>query len=152
MEKTYMQLTQSELIQIFRKRAGLNQAELGSKAFNTNINSGRTKIKNIELGKQRVTGEDLKRIAQCLKVPLQQLQPSTEMKGRPATQSINGILISQKMLDLFPDLGEYFDMIEKACVINDIELITYLSDKLSEIFRAGPKFIKQSEKRNIKTA
>ena len=147
-----MQLTQSEIIQILRKRAGLNQAELGSKAFNTNMNSGRTKIKNIELGKQRVTGEDLKRIAQCLKVPMEQLQTSTEMKRKPATQSINGIFVSRKMLDLFPDLGEYLDMIEKACIINDLDLITYLSDKLSEIFRAGPKLAKPAVKRNIQTA
>lgn len=146
-----MQLTQSEIIQLWRKRAGLNQAELGSRAFNTTINSGRTKIKNIELGKQRVTDDDLKRIAQCLKVPLKILQRPPEVEKASSTQSTNGILVSQKILDLFPDLGEYLDMIEKACIINDLELITYLSDKLAEIFRAGPKFVKQPEKKNIKT-
>ena len=42
-----MRLTQPEIIQILRKRAGLNQAELGSRAFDTTIDSGRTKIKNL---------------------------------------------------------------------------------------------------------
>jgi len=62
-----MQLTQPELIQILRKRAGLNQAELGSRAFETTLDSGRTKIKNLELGIQRATGDDLKRIARILR-------------------------------------------------------------------------------------
>ena len=73
-----MRLTQTEIIQILRKRAGLNQAELGARAFNTTFDSGRTKIKNIELGKQRVNKEDLKRIAECLDVPQEQLQPTSE--------------------------------------------------------------------------
>ena len=57
-----MQLTQPEIIQILRKRANLNQAELGSRAFNTNMDSGRTKIKNIELGRQRPTEDGLRQI------------------------------------------------------------------------------------------
>ena len=65
--KEDMQLTQPELIQILRKRAGLNQAELGSRAFETTLDSGRTKIKNLELGIQRATGDDLKRIARILR-------------------------------------------------------------------------------------
>jgi len=145
-----MQLTQSEIIQILRKRAGLNQAELGSRAFNTTIDSGRTKIKNIELGKQRVNDDDLERIAQCLDVPPKQLQPSPKNKKITSMQFKDGTVISQKIIDMFPDLGEYVEMIEKASMIDDLELIEYLSKKLADILRAGPKLIRQSEKRITK--
>ena len=127
-----MRLTQNEIIQILRKRAGLNQAELGSRAFNTTVDSGRTKIKNIELGKQRVSADDLKRIAQCLDVPLVQLQPSPENKKITSTQFKNGFLISQKVIDLFPDLGEYLEMLEKASMIDDLDLIEYLSKRIAD--------------------
>ena len=146
-----MQLTQNEIIQILRKRAGLNQAELGSRAFNTTFDSGRTKIKNIELGKQRMNNDDLKRIAQCLDVPPKQLQPSLENKKIIPTQFKDGILISQKVVDMFPDLGEYLEMIEKASMIDDLELIEYLSKKLADIWRAGPKLVAQSPKKNTTT-
>jgi len=146
-----MQLTQKEIIQILRKRAGLNQAELGSRAFNTTFDSGRTKIKNIELGKQRVSDDDLKRIAQCLNLPLEQLQPSPENKQITSTQFIDGIYVSQKVVNMFPDLGEYLEMIEKASRIDDLDLIEYLSDKLADIWRTGPKLHEQSAKKIITT-
>ena len=146
-----MRLTQNEIIQILRKRAGLNQAELGSRAFNTTVDSGRTKIKNIELGKQRVSADDLKRIAQCLDVPLVQLQPSPENKKITSTQFKNGFLISQKVIDLFPDLGEYLEMLEKASMIDDLDLIEYLSKRIADIWRDGPKLGAQSPKKIVTT-
>ena len=142
-----MQLTQSEIIQILRKRAGLNQAELGSRAFNTTFDSGRTKIKNIELGKQRVSDADLKCIAQCLDVPLEQLQPSPENKKTTTAQFNNGILISKKVVDMFPDLGEYLEMLAKASLIDDLDLIKYLSKRIADIWRDGPRLGAQSPKR-----
>ncbi|MCK5105158.1 MAG: helix-turn-helix transcriptional regulator, partial [Cyclobacteriaceae bacterium] len=132
-------------------RAGLNQADLGSRAFNTTIDSGRTKIKNIELGKQRVNNDDLKRIAQCLDVPPKQLQPSPKNKKITSMQFKDGLVISQKIVDMFPDLGEYLEMIERASMINDLELIEYLSKKLADILRAGPKLVAQSPKKIITT-
>ena len=142
-----MQLTQSEIIQILRKRAGLNQAELGSRAFNTTVDSGRTKIKNIELGKQRVSDDDLKGIAQCLNVPLEQLQPLPENKKTTRAQFNNGILISKKVVDMFPDLGEYLEMLEKASMIDDLDLIEYLSKRIADIWRDGPKLGAKSPKK-----
>ena len=147
-----MQLTQSEIIQILRKRAGLNQAELGSRAFNTTVDSGRTKIKNIELGKQRVSDDDLKGIAQCLDVPLVQLQPSPQNKKTTTVQLKNGILISQKLVDMFPDLGEYLEMLEKASMIDDLDLIEYLSKRIADIWREGPRSGAQSPKRIATTS
>ena len=146
-----MQLTQSEIIQTLRKRAGLNQAELGSRAFNTTIDSGRTKIKNIELGKQRISDDDIERIAQCLDVPPKQLQPAPENKKITSAQFKEGVLVSQKVVDMFPGLGEYLEMIEKASMIDDLELIEYLSRKLADIWRAGPKMDVQSAKKIAKT-
>jgi transcriptional regulator with XRE-family HTH domain len=142
-----MQLTQSEMIQILRKRAGLNQAELGSRAFSTTIDSGRTKIKNIELGKQRVSDDDLKRIAQCLDVPLAEIQPPSQNQKTTTAPFKNGILISHKVVDMFPDLGEYLEMLEKASLIDDLDLIEYLSKKIADIWRDGPKLSMKSPKK-----
>ncbi len=146
-----MRLIQSEIIQILRKRAGFNQAELGSRAFDTTFDSGRTKIKNIELGKQRVNDDDLKRIAECLDVPLEQLQPPPENKKMTSAQFKDGILISQKVVDMFPDVREYLEMLEKASRIDDLDLIEYLSKRIADIWRDGPKLVTQSPKRIITT-
>jgi transcriptional regulator with XRE-family HTH domain len=146
-----MQLTQSEIIQILRKRAGLNQAELGSRAFDTNMDSGRTKIKNIELGKQRVTDDDLKRIARCLDVRVQQLKPPANDKKGGALSFKDGILLSQKVVDMFPELQEYLEMLEKASLIDDFDLIEYLSKKIAGIWQEGPKSAASASKRTAKT-
>jgi transcriptional regulator with XRE-family HTH domain len=133
-----MQLTQPEIIQILRKRANLNQAELGSRAFNTNMDSGRTKIKNIELGRQRPTEEDLRQIAECLSVPAGRLRAAADSKTTPAGVSKGAVLISQKVIGMFPDLGNYLEMLEKAAGIEDTELIEYLAGKIGDIMRGGP--------------
>ena len=133
-----MQLTQPEMIQILRKRANLNQAELGSRAFDTNMDSGRTKIKNIELGRQRPTEKDLRQIAQCLDVPFEQLLVSPDGKSPPSGLSQGAVLISQKVVDMFPDLGNYLEMLEKAAGIDDHELVEYLAGKIGDIMRSGP--------------
>ena len=145
-----MRLTQSEMIQILRKRAGYNQAELGSRAFNTTLDSGRTKIKNIELGKQRVSDDDLMRIAQCLDVTVEQLQPEEDQKTS-SVKTKNGAQISQKVVDMFPDLREYLEMLENAVRIDDLDLMEYLSKKIADIWQDGPKLGVQSSK-NIITA
>jgi transcriptional regulator with XRE-family HTH domain len=146
-----MRLTQSEMIQILRKRAGFNQAELGSRAFDTTPDSGRTKIKNIELAKQRASDDDLKRIAQCLDVPVEQLQPSPQNHKTTSAKSKNGAQISQKVVDMFPDLLEYLEMLENASRIDDFDLIEYLSKKIADIWQDGPKLVAQSPKNTIPT-
>ena len=133
-----MRLTQPEMIQILRKRAGFNQAELGSRAFDTTFDSGRTKIKNIELENQRPTDDDLKRIAECLDVPVEQLQPTATGRESSFGNGQDGIRISQKVVDMFPDLGEYLVMIEKAAMIDDSDLIEYLSERIAAILKEGP--------------
>ena len=140
-----MQLTQTEIIQILRKRAGLNQAELGSRAFNTSIDAGRTKIKNIELGKQRATKKDLTRIATCLDVPLDQLEVPSVNDPPTSKDKPTDALISQRVVDLFPGLAEYLAMLEKAVTIKDMELIDYLSTKIADIWRDGPKLVPASQ-------
>jgi transcriptional regulator with XRE-family HTH domain len=146
-----MELTQSEIIQILRKRAGLNQAELGSRAFNTTTESGRTKIKNIELGKQNISPEDLKCIARSLDVSPEQLQPLSRKKNTDSVLFQDDILISKRIANMFPGLREYLDMLEKASMIEDSDLITYLSDKIADIWQNGPKMAIGTKKINIKT-
>jgi transcriptional regulator with XRE-family HTH domain len=63
-----MELTLPEKIQLLRKRMGLNQGQFGAKAFNTSVETGRTKIKNIELGKQKPTADDLAQMSKVLEV------------------------------------------------------------------------------------
>ena len=133
-----MQLTQPEMIQILRKRASLNQAELGSQAFSTNMDSGRTKIKNIELGRQRPTEDDLRRMAEYLEVPVEQLMAATDIKGGPSAIRQGGVLISRKIIDMFPGLGNYLEMLDNAAGVEDFELIEYLTGKIGEILRSGP--------------
>ena len=133
-----MQLTQPEIIQILRKRANLNQAELGSQAFNTTMDSGRTKIKNIELGRQRPTEDDLQCIAGCLDVPVEQLMPDADGRKKGAAGRRNGAVISQKIIDMYPGFGNYLEMLDKAAGIDDTELIEYLTGKIGEILQSGP--------------
>ena len=133
-----MQLTQPEIIQILRKRANLNQAELGSRAFNTTMDSGRTKIKNIELGRQRPTEDDLRCIGECLDVPAERLMPATDGQQSLSGNRENGAVISQKIIDMYPGLGNYLEMLDKAAGIEDTDLIEYLTGKIGEILQGGP--------------
>ena len=130
-----MQLTQPELIQILRKRAGMNQAELGSRAFETTFDSGRTKIKNLELGIQRPTDDDLKRIAECLQVPFELFQTNSDPDGNSSKKRQDGVLISQKIIDMFPDLGDYLAMLDKAARMADTDLKDELTERIAIILR-----------------
>ena len=130
-----MELSQPEKIQILRKRTGLNQGEFGAKVFNTSIESGRTKIKNIELGKQAPTAMDLKLMAEALEISVAELK--AEKRDGDDHAKGNGIYVFQKVLDYFPDMGPYLDMLNNAAMIEDVELIDYIADKLSDLLQAG---------------
>ena len=71
-----MELMQPEIIQILRRRCNMNQGALGAAAFDTSLESGRTKIKNIELGRQIPTPSDLEKMAGVLGVPVAALDPA----------------------------------------------------------------------------
>ncbi len=136
-----MELTQAEMIQVLRKRAQTNQGNLGAKAFNTSYESGRTKIKNIELGKQIPTDDDLKKIALALGVNRDELLPGKNLKTAE-----KGILIAQRTLNRFPGLDAYVDMLNKAVLIGDEELTDYITGKISSLF-AG-----KSEEKAVKVS
>jgi transcriptional regulator with XRE-family HTH domain len=133
-----MQLTQPEIILILRKRAHITQAELGSRAFETSPNSGRTKIKNIELGRQLATDDDLRRIAKCLDVPVEKFEPTPEYNDIAAGNGEGGILISKKIIDMFMNLSKYLEMLNEAAELEDPELIEYLAKKIASILQIGP--------------
>ncbi len=136
-----MELTQAEMIQVLRKRAQTNQGNLGAKAFNTSYESGRTKIKNIELGKQIPTDDDLKKIALALGVNRDEL-----LLGKNLKTAEKGILIAQRTLNRFPGLDAYVDMLNKAVLIGDEELTDYITGKISSLF-AG-----KSEEKAVKVS
>ena len=132
-----MDLTQPEIIQILRRRVDMNQGTFGAKAFNTSFESGRTKIKNIELGKQTPTENDLIKMARVIGVSPEILnpgrQPTNPVNQRSANAS-GGIVINKRTLALVPGLGAYMDMLNKAVILDDKELIQHLAEKLSGIF------------------
>ncbi len=127
-----MELTTPEIIQLLRRRAQMNQGDFGAKAFGTSYESGRTKIKNIELGKQTPTELDLKKMAKVLGVKPKELKPQKNL-----TPPEKGMLIPQKTLNLFPGLEAYLDMLNKAVLLGDGDLIEYISEKISDLFQVG---------------
>lgn len=132
-----MKLTQAETIQVMRRRSGMNQGTFGAKAFDTSYESGRTKIKNIELGKQKPTPEDIRKMAEVLEVSREVLLADQAQPGREAKGSSDGILLTRQCLGLFPGLDAYVDMLNKAVKLGDEELIVYIADKISDLFKSN---------------
>ena len=128
-----MRLTQPERIQVLRKRAGLNQGELGVRAFGLSRASGRTKIKNIELGKQLPSAQELEQIARAIDAPVSKLVPAAE------TPSNGSCRLSQQVLSLYPRLDVYVDMLNKAVRLDDRDLTNHITEKIAEILTREPE-------------
>lgn len=127
-----MHLTQPEIIQILRKRSGMNQGEFGAKAFNMPVQTGRTKIKNIELGKQLPTPDDLDNMARVLDVPVSILM-SDGQDGRSENEIGLAEGIQSSVLNYFPGLDAYLDLLNKAAQLGDGELIAHIASKICEL-------------------
>jgi transcriptional regulator with XRE-family HTH domain len=127
-----MQLSFAEKLQVLRKRSGLNQGAFGAKAFNLSFDSGRTKIKNIELGKQNPTDHEIEQMARALGVPEVILSGET---GKGGTGQGDDQFVSCKVLDRFPKLGSYLEMLNKAVALEDEDLITHIGASLADIFQ-----------------
>ncbi len=123
-----MEMTQPETIQVLRRRTGLNQGTFGAQSFSTSFESGRTKVKKIELGKQIPTYEDLKKMAGVLGVSVGILMPETETIQAPP--AVDGVVLSKAVLELFPGLETYAEMFNNAAKLGDEELIDYISEKI----------------------
>lgn len=133
-----MELMQPEIIQLLRRRCNMNQGALGAAAFDTSFESGRTKIKNIELGRQIPTREDLEKMAGVLGVPLSELDPSYSI-AMPATvagEGDGGVFIDRPVLERLPGADVYIEMLNKAVRLDDRELIAHIADKLATLFSA----------------
>jgi len=133
-----MKFTPAEIIQVLRRRAGLNQSELGAKAFAVSVEAGRTRIKNIELGKQVPTYEDLRKIAPVLGVDIAALLSEGAGPTNPAGVSANGqeLLLDSKVADLFPGLGEYLGILNKAVMLDDGELVAHSCRRIIDLLRS----------------
>ena len=134
-----MELTLPEKIQLMRKRMGLNQGQFGAKAFNMSEETGRTKIKNIELGKQKPTPDDLVQMAKVLNVSPSMFHQSSYEETVPQKPSEQGVLVDQAALERFYQLGPYLEMLNRAISIKDEELIEHIASKLAEVFTVGRK-------------
>jgi transcriptional regulator with XRE-family HTH domain len=128
-----MELTLSEKIQLLRKRSGMNQGQFGAKAFNTSVETGRTKIKNIELGKQKPTPKDLVQMSKVLDVPPAVFKKPQSNEPLAGGSSRQGVRVDQAVLDRFEQLGPYLEMLNRAVLINDEELINHIAGKLSGV-------------------
>ena len=133
-----MELKQPEIIQILRRRCNMNQGALGAAAFNTSFESGRTKIKNIELGRQIPTQDDLEKMAGVLGVPMSELDPSGAgaLPAAAAREGSEGVLIHRQVLERLPGADVYIEMLNKAVLLDDRELIAHIADKLATLFSA----------------
>ena len=130
-----MRLEQPEIIQILRRRARLNQGDFGARAFDTSFESGRTKVKNIELGRQVPTRKDLEKMAAVLGVSVSELVPVDSPAVDGAAGSGDGFRVGKELLEAFPGLEDYLGMLEKAVKVEDTELIGYLAEKVARLLR-----------------
>ena len=130
-----MDFSQPEIIQILRRRLGINQSELGVKAFNTSPESGRSKVKNIELGKQIPTYKDLIKLAVALNVKVTDLFPEQPigLAQRQTADGDNCLMLHQRVTDLFPGLDDYLSVLNKAVVLDDNELVDYTCRKIKDL-------------------
>ena len=128
-----MKLSQAEVIQLMRRRAGFNQGDFGALAFDTSFESGRTKIKNIELGKQSPTEKDLINMARVLKTSVSNLKPETFPPTAPVPAD-GAVLVEARVLKRFPGLATYLDMLNKAARLGDEALMDYIAAKLASVF------------------
>lgn len=129
-----MRLSQPEIIQILRRRAEMNQGTLGAEAFETSFESGRTKIKNIELGRQKPTRDDLKKIADVLGVAVSELVPGALPVLPDGSASTGGVCLRLEVIELIPGAEAYIDMLNKAVQLDDRELMAHIAEKLSSLF------------------
>ena len=139
-----VELAQAEIIQIYRKRAGLNQGEFGSRAFSTSYESGRTKMKNIELGRQIPSSTDLKKIAALLNVPVSELLTGNRPDTKSSRESVQKVFLSARVLERFPGLAAYVDMLNNAARVDDRELLEYLSAKIAALLKEAYSPVKQA--------
>lgn len=126
-------MIQPEIIQVLRRRTGLNQGTFGSRSFDTSFESGRTKVKKIELGKQIPTYEDLKKMATVLGVSIGTLMPETEAEAIQSVSAVEGVVLTNEVLDLYPGLETYAEMLNNAAKLGDEELIDYISEKIAAL-------------------
>lgn len=134
-----MQLTQPEIIQILRRRRGLNQGQLGVKAFGLSPDSARTKIKNIELGRQLPSPDDSEKLARALDVEIAVMVPSAAVPDTGTSAADNTCHMTPETLQLFPGLADYVEMLNNAVRIGDQDLIGYIAGKLSSLFAMNYK-------------
>ena len=131
-----MELKQPEIIQILRRRCNLNQGALGAAAFDTSFESGRTKIKNIELGRQIPTPDDLDKMAAVLGVSASELDPARAVaRGVDRSgEGDGGVVVHRRVLNRLPGAEIYIEMLNKAVRLDDRELIGHIAEKLAGLF------------------
>ena len=74
-------------------------------------------------------------MAMVLGVSSSELTESSKKTSGAGSGTGDGILVTQKALDLFPGIGSYLEMLNKAVTLDDKELIDYISGKIAQIMQ-----------------
>ena len=77
------------------------------------------------------TVKDIEKIALALNVPVTELIPGKHTGQQDNQPSLSGVTIIQAVLELFPGLDAYVDMLNNAVRVQDRELIAHISDKVA---------------------
>jgi hypothetical protein len=72
-------------------------------------------------------------MARVLGVPRELLEGDPDAPAT-ALEAEGGMPIAAKVLDRFPKLGAYLEMLNKAVALEDEALITHIGETLAEIF------------------
>lgn len=119
-------LTVSDVLRIVRKKKHITQGKLGAQAYNTNESRGQARIKKFECGDQTPTVDDIVKIAEVLGI-----SPDLfHMHVLTTNVHPGGVMVSQKLLDMFPALGEWIHFFNSAANLNQKDTIIDMVKKL----------------------
>ncbi len=120
--------TTGENIKKLRESAGLNQAELGEKAFDKPAQAVQAKISRIENNPQRPSFKELTKIAKALDLEVEDLL-GDEQPTQPQRQA-SGVTLSPALVTMFPAISNYIESINSMAEIGNFEMVIVLLEKI----------------------
>jgi hypothetical protein len=115
MMETGLRLTLGERIMILRTRKGISKQELGAAVF-PELNAANVKIKKIEVGFQTPTEEEVRQIAKALGV-------SEGMLIGIEPMTIDGMAVSNKIIEAVPALGNYIGIFNQLAALGKFDMM-----------------------------
>ena len=72
-------------------------------------------------------------MAGVLGVSIGTLMPETDAEAIQSIPAVEGVVLSKEVLDLYPGLETYAEMLNNAAKLGDAELIDYISEKIAAL-------------------